>query len=343
MNHTVIRSWGAIALGAICALGTAVVLFWHVRAWADITTQHVMIALALLVTLGAGHMIWRAGWRSPFAAFAFLLCFLAGTAVCVTLSAGRGAELIHHKADDAIHENAKRIAHEARIVSAKADLTEAKEALRRADQAFAEATSAAATECNSGPKLRCEGKTKTARDAEALVTSRQKTVAQVDARYWLLVSQLADFKPEQIANVDLKQAAKVLAFLFQLDEARAMQGLELLWPFIIALVTEFGTITFLNYGFGHARVSPEKRLPPPLPKFPPLKTVSEPVSKEETDAVIAALKKAGGSVESNDELAELMGCHKSESSKRVSALNGAVHKVRVGRQVRISLPEQRLH
>lgn len=336
---TTVRSRGAIALGAICALGTAIVLFWHVRSLADITTQHVMIALALLVTLGAGHMIWRAGWRSPFAACAFLLCFLAGTAVCVTLSAGRGAELLHHKADDAIHENAKRTAHEARILAAKADLTEAKEALQRADQAFAEATSAAATECNSGPKLRCEGRTKTAHDAEGLVVSRQKSVDQVDARYWQLVAQLAEMKPEQIANVDLKQAAKVLAFLTGHDVEKAMEGLELLWPFIIALVTEFGTITFLNYGFGHKRVASEATVAPTVSSKP---TVEETLRTEETDRVIAALAKATHPV-TNDELADMLGVSKGHASKCVSRLNGAVRRVRVGRHVAISLPEQRLH
>ena len=80
-----------------------------------------------------------------------------------------------------------------------------------------------------------------------------------------------------------------------------------------------------------------------------METVSETVSatksvgKEETDAVLAALQRAGGAVDSNDELAALMGCSKGESSKRVAAMNGAVHKVRIGREVRISLPEQRIH
>ena len=341
-TYTVVRSRGAIALGAICALGTAVVLFWHVRALADITTQHVMIALALLVSLGAGHLLWKAGWRHPGSALAFLVLFLAGTAICVTLSAGRGAELIHNKADDALHENAKRIAHEARIASARTDLSEAKEALQRASQAFADATSAAATECNSGPRLRCEGKTKTARDAESLVASRQKSVDQTDARYWVLVAQLADFKPEQVANVDLKQAAKVFAFLFGYDVEQAMQGLELLWPFIIALVTEFGTIAFLNYGFGHRRVATSANEERVAATFSATFAASENVANEEKEAVVTALQRAGRPL-SNGELAAEMGVSAGESSKRVSALNGAVRKARIGRRVVISLPEQRLH
>jgi uncharacterized membrane protein len=54
-------------------------------------------------------------------------------------------------------------------------------------------------------------------------------------------------------------------------------------------------------------------------------------------AVYAALIVAGKPV-SNDELARLMRISKGESSRRVAQLNGRVEKVRVGREVRISIP-----
>ena len=60
----------------------------------------------------------------------------------------------------------------------------------------------------------------------------------------------------------------------------------------------------------------------------------------ETDSerrVYAALIIAGRPV-TNGELAALMKCSKSQASKDVAALKGQVQKLRLGREVRISLP-----
>ena len=66
----------------------------------------------------------------------------------------------------------------------------------------------------------------------------------------------------------------------------------------------------------------------------------KPVWLPQTDmerAVYAALIVAGKPV-SHDELARLMRISKGESSRRVAQLNGRVEKIRVGREVRISIP-----
>jgi hypothetical protein len=57
---------------------------------------------------------------------------------------------------------------------------------------------------------------------------------------------------------------------------------------------------------------------------------------DEARAVFAALILAGKPI-SNDELARLMRVSKSEASKRVTALDGCVLRVRKGREVLISL------
>src|SRR5215467_280705 len=89
---TTVRSWGAIVLGAIFALGTAYVLFADVRSLADITTDHVMTGLVLVGTIAAGHMFWpAAGGGRIFAALGLSILFVAGTFICVTGSAGRAA------------------------------------------------------------------------------------------------------------------------------------------------------------------------------------------------------------------------------------------------------------
>ena len=72
-----------------------------------------------------------------------------------------------------------------------------------------------------------------------------------------------------------------------------------------------------------------RRKPQPMPEIW--------VPKSETErAVLAALILAGRPV-TNDELAQFMGCSKSEASKRVSQIDGHIRKIRDGRKVQISL------
>jgi hypothetical protein len=60
--------------------------------------------------------------------------------------------------------------------------------------------------------------------------------------------------PEQEANVRLKHAARVFAFFNPGAEVRQIEeGLELIWPFALALIMELGTIVFLGFGLGHGR------------------------------------------------------------------------------------------
>src|SRR5215468_9794904 len=93
-----IRSRGAISLGSLLAIGTIVVLFWDVRAPADITTDHVMTLAMLVVTIAAGHYSLPAvQQRRVIPVIGLAVLFIAGTFVCVTGSAGRGAEVAQRK------------------------------------------------------------------------------------------------------------------------------------------------------------------------------------------------------------------------------------------------------
>jgi hypothetical protein len=108
-GYSRIRSRGAIALGALLAIGTIVVLFWDVRAPADITTDHVMTLAMLVVTIAAGHY-WLPAvqQRRVLPAIGLAVLFIAGTFVCVTGSAGRGAEVAQRKAAAAGNINEAR-------------------------------------------------------------------------------------------------------------------------------------------------------------------------------------------------------------------------------------------
>lgn len=333
---TTIRSKLAIALGSICAVGTAWVLFWHVHSWADITTQHVMTGLSLIVTLGAGHLLWQAvDHRHWGSALSLGVLFLAGTAVCVTLSAGRGHEVLHAKVETADHENAKRLAHEARMAEANTDRKAARIAADKAVAEARQASIAASAECETGVGNLCRDKRAREASAKVEVDRREKLAQQADSHYWLLVGELASFKPAQQANIDLKRAAEVVAFIFQKDVDTTMKGIELLWPFVLALLTEFGTIAFFHYGVGHAKVAAAVRVEE--------KAEAPAEVATSIDPVIAALQEAGRPL-GNKELADRMGVVKSTAHKRVKALNGAVRKVRKGRGVQISLVDgPRMH
>lgn len=98
-SYIIVRSRGAIALGAIFTLGTAAVLFSDARHWSDLSTDHLISGLVLLGTIASGHMFWQQvrGFRLlPAAGLALL--FLAGTAYCVTTSAARNVEKLGSQA-----------------------------------------------------------------------------------------------------------------------------------------------------------------------------------------------------------------------------------------------------
>jgi len=222
-----IRSRGAITLGNLLAIGTIVVLFWDVRALADITTDHVMTLAMLVVTIAAGHY-WLPAvqQRRVLPAIGLAVLFVAGTFVCVTGSAGRGAEVAQRKAATAGNIN-----------DARKDIAD-QLAKARADRAALATTMT--KECATGEGPKCKGS--------------RASVEYADSHIAILEVRRNDMAPEQEANVRLKHAARVFAFFNPgADVRRIEQGLELIWPFALALIMELGTIVFLGFGLGHGR------------------------------------------------------------------------------------------
>jgi hypothetical protein len=225
-----IRSCGAIALGILLAIGTVIVLFWDVRAAADITTDHVMTLAMLVVTIAAGHY-WLPAvqQRRVLPAIGLATLFMAGTFVCVTGSAGRGAEVAQRKAAVAGNVN-----------DARKDIAD-QLAKARADRAALATTMT--KECATGEGPKCRGS--------------RASVEYADSHIAILEVRRDDMAPEQEANVRLKHAARVFAFFNPgTDVRRIEQGLELIWPFALALIMELGTIVFLGFGLGHGRLAP---------------------------------------------------------------------------------------
>ncbi len=372
MTHsTIVRSPGAIALGAVCALGTLLVLFWHVRAPSDFTLNHVYILLALVVTYGAGHFMWDAFGDGTgggvIRGLAFLVLFTVGTAICVALSGGRSAEMLERKEADANHENGKRLAHEARIASAKRDLEEADAAFHKAEADVTDKAEAMAIECGTGKRSKCDGKTLTHQTAVAAAAEKKKLRDQADSHYWMLVARLGQFKAPLVANAELKTLAKVLAHVRGIDESQAMASVLLLLPYGLALLTEFGSIVFFKHGFGRRKVSTVnvdtnttletgvlETVPPEPPGGGPKETrkpknrrateqssnvVQLPVrippkAKDETLAFVRAEIAARGEIPSQDDLAARAGVTKGAVSKWLKAWEaaGLISRTRVGRR-----------
>lgn len=306
MTTTTVRSRGAIVLGCLLAIGTLAVLFWDVRAPSDITTDHVMTLAMLVVTIAAGHY-WLPAVRQKrvLPAIGLAVLFFARTFVCVTGSAGRGAEVADRKAAAATQVNAAR-------KDAQQQLATAREKREDLAERFVR-------ECGSGKGAKCKG-------------MREALDAQ-DSHVAVLQVRLDGLQPEQQANVRLKHAARVFAFFRQgADVKRIEEGLELTWPFALALIMELGTIVFLGLGLGHAQ-----QAAPAIGSRAAM--MSGKLSGPEIDAarVLEVLQVLGRPV-TNAELAAAMGVSAGECSKRVAACNGAIVKHRIGRAVAISLP-----
>lgn len=304
---TTIRSWPAMGLGLIFALGTAYVILDDVRQGAAFTTDHVMTVLVILGTIAAGHMFWPAV-RSLrlMSAVGLALVFAGGTFFCVSGSAGRSAKVLQHKEA------------EANVVSdARKD---AETELKKARDARAVASANFAKECASGKGNRCDG-LKAALDA-------------ADTQVYRMEARLDGIKPSEPANGELRYIAELVTLAVPAKVQEVEKALALLTPLAKALILELATIVFFGLGFGHEKVSKRPASPAPgeMKKLP--------APKQEiviADPVVAALRDAGRPL-SNQELAEKLGVAKGTASKWVKARSAVLSKEAVGREVRISLP-----
>src|SRR5262245_39525374 len=166
------------------------------------------------------------GSRLLLPAFGLAVLFIAGTFVCVTGSAGRGAEVAQRKSAAAGNVN-----------DARKDIAD-QLAKARADRAALAATMA--RECATGEGPKCRGS--------------RASIEYADSHIAILEVRRNDMAPEQEANVRLKHAARVFAFFNPgADVRRIEQGLELIWPFALALIMELGKIVFLGFGLGHGQ------------------------------------------------------------------------------------------
>jgi hypothetical protein len=307
---TTIKSWPAITLGGLFAIGTAYVMFSDVRSLADFTFDHSTTALILIGTVAAGHMIWPRlkSWRTWLQAVGLAVLFVAGTWYCVTASAGRNAEATAAKVAGVDVANAER----ARLARALVD----------ADEAHKKARDAETKECATGAGKKC---------LAARETTAKRKADAADA-------ELAFRKAphEKIANGGTKHAAQVFALMLPASPVAIEHAIGLLTPFAKALFLEIATLIFLGIGLGHRQV----------PAVSSVSTVSEPkglsferpYTDEEIEELTRVLNGMGQPL-TNDEVAAALRISKSEASKRVQKAvdAGKVVKLKTGRFNAISL------
>jgi hypothetical protein len=272
-GHTIIRSWGLLALGLGFAAVTARTIFDDVfTGTAPITIAHLNSAAALVAAIASGHMAWPQLKQAHIpAALGLAVIFIAATGYIVATSGSRNAEAMQTKGAAILKTNEERTALRAKVFEVEADLSDTK-------QEYELAKAEAAKECGTGKKTRCEGK-------EATRENAAKDLERAEALASMTRGKLSLLGPEQQPNAGYKQAAKV-AEAFGIGKADEIEArLILILPFLTVFISEACTLVFVSMGIGHNRqtihatpstnmVSPAKALPAIPAKHLPAKASS---------------------------------------------------------------------
>jgi hypothetical protein len=266
--------------------------------WVVIATTPLVWIVVIALPILAHYALRE---REVIASVLLLLAALVGSAYTLQGTIGRQSESRDFKVADAQAQNFA-------IDERKAELATARERLSDANKyADDEMTG---QEC----RKRCQDWRLRAKEVQAHIDQ--------------LVMQIGSLGPEKpVASGELRIAAIVSYFTGKpVPEVSSVVGLLL--PNVFGIFVELAALALGYYGWRPSRVNPSLALSMPA-------TVSDSVP-ERKRAVLETLAKSGRPL-SNAELAFLMGCSEGESSRRVSALNGKVQKIRSGREVAISL------
>jgi hypothetical protein len=241
-----VRSWGALALGIICAGVTGLVIFEDVlRNKAPITTDHVLTAAVIAITAAAGHMWWRRLWSSVFiTGLGLLLIFGSGLVYLVVASGGRNAEVAANKRHAAHASNSERTDRLRKIAEAEYILASCPAGSPAKD--YGERCGlrdAMAAECGSGKGKRCDGKSYSVSTYEAAIEGHRSALKSLPA-----LEEDGALKATARAIV----AFKVVDGIEREKTERAyFDRLEIALPYVKALLVEIATVVFLGVGIGH--------------------------------------------------------------------------------------------
>lgn len=231
MEHTTVRSWGAIGLGIVFAGYSLWVMIEDAVRQGNVTSEHLGSAAMLLAAIASGHLLGqtlRAG--RVFPAIGLALLFLVGTAYVINMASSRQSYAVHVKLAEAKAANRGRELLEAELKQAKYQLELASAEVLR--------------ECKSGVGEKCRNYQGRERAYQALVRERSAEIAK-----------LPPVKPENGPTDGLTS-------LLELAGIHGQALLSALWPFLPSLGSELGAIVFFSLGFGRASGPRMEILPP---------------------------------------------------------------------------------
>jgi hypothetical protein len=329
MTHSryIVASWPAIAAGILAAAGSIALLI------ADglkhqFTVDHALAPLSILLTVLAGHMILQALKEGKLLSVALLaLVTVTGSGLVVYGSMGRQA--------------ANR---DATTVVASAQMDDRKDLkadLKRSQGMLAEAQAAVAAEgAKGGCGPVCEGK-------KASVMVYENAVKGIKADLAKTPPVPVDPRADRIAGAALLAGATM--------SPEAIKGLvALLEPFAYPLFLEVCCFAFFGFGVRHVTetgvVLPASAVSFDVPAVkavdfmerPPVKDLEEAKKyftlSEDEAIIVEALRARGGKADRQGDLAQEVGCHPAELSKRVQACRPeAVMWQKVGRNKVLTL------
>jgi hypothetical protein len=218
------------------------------RHGATFTTSHLMSALALLVTLAAGKMLWPALLSHRVVpAIGLALVFIAGTFYVVTVSGARNAEAQAAKAAGITQANQARASVDRMITEAEYILAPCPAGTPpkwRGERCGAR--EAMAAECGSGRGTRCDGRTYTVTTYEAALKGYR--------------ADLAALAPTKAENAGIRHAARLFATLPWVGASveTIAEALALWLPYIAVLITEIGALVFGTLALEVRRADAEK-------------------------------------------------------------------------------------
>ncbi|OYX98946.1 MAG: hypothetical protein B7Y80_12960 [Hyphomicrobium sp. 32-62-53] len=222
-----------MAVGTLLSAISAFVLLRDVFAGAAITPAHVMSVGAIVAAIWSGIELWsQLAARRFIAAFGLAVIFAAATCYTVLMAGASGAATV---ASNAAATEANNSARERELKQ-----------LARAEKMHSETADRLQADCVVGKrgKTHCDG--------------LRASVAVYDAAIRGHKATLADLAPPTDAGGAYSAIAKVLAAMpgVVTDVPTLTGKLELLVPFLAAIVAELGAIVALHIGFGHRTTTP---------------------------------------------------------------------------------------
>lgn len=296
-------------IGGIVAATAAVAMLTRDGIQNGLTLEHALMPVLVGLTVLAGHEAWRALKEAKLLSAAFMLVLAVfGSGIIVTETMGRRAET-----RDAKVAEATKTVDQYAVTAA---------AYQRATKLVEEAERWVAGECRTGKKTKCEGTTfvldQRKAHAEKLKAELEKATAPAPV----------DSKADKIAY---------WAALLGASKAVAKEVFQNLDPFTLSLFLELGAVAFFGFGVRTRKVSV------PVSQSVQAETPKAlSFEREYTDQEIEDLKRVLNGLDrpvTNDQLAALLKCSKSEASKRWrrGAEAGVVEAQRAGRYVHLRL------